>query len=81
MIPDVLRADGDATPVANTRVTVRCTRPQSVVGLPLRVLASSANRNEILFIDSPPIFNASGEASVDLAPGMYMAIAELSVDA
>ena len=71
MIPDVLRADGDASPVANTRVTVQCTQPQLVAGLPLRVLAADSIRNELLPIDDPPTFNASGEVGVDLAPGVY----------
>ncbi len=57
-------------PSTSTRVTVRCSQPQLVAGLPLRVLASDGIRTNLVPIDAPS-FDSSGEAGVDLAPGVY----------
>ena len=66
--PSILRADGDASSSPNIRVTVRCNQPQVVAGLPLRVLVADSGHTDLLPIEEPHTFNASGEAVVSLRP-------------
>ncbi len=71
MIAGASGEDGHAAPLTNAHVTVQCTQPQLVKGLPLRVLAANSTGNELLPIGRPPVFDASGKARVGLKSGEY----------